>query len=65
MVNYYPLTPNNHKLPGPEPEPEEEQESPDPILVDFVVNSHEERGGKTIAVKASVRIPLNALVSRN
>jgi hypothetical protein len=59
MVNYNVLRANNWKLPVPEPEPEEDQEG-QPVVVDFVYNTHEDRNGKTIALKISFQLPLKS-----
>jgi hypothetical protein len=56
MVDYYPL-PKNHKQPQIELEGGEEHEVADPIVVDLVYNTYEERNGKTIAVTLSLRLP--------
>jgi hypothetical protein len=37
----------------------EEQEVQQPVVVNLVYNRHEERNGKTIAIKVSLRLPLN------
>jgi hypothetical protein len=59
-MDYHPLPPNGWKLPDTEPEPEEEQAAPEPVVVDLVYNAYEERNGKTIALKISLRLPLNS-----
>jgi hypothetical protein len=58
MVDYLPLRPNNHKL--PKPEPVEEQDGQEPVVVDVLYNAYEERNGKTIALKVSLRLPLQS-----
>jgi hypothetical protein len=60
MVDYHPLRSNNWKLPEPDPEPEEEPEAQQPVVVDVVYNTYEERNGKTIAIKVSLRLPQHA-----
>jgi hypothetical protein len=56
MRDYLPLH-SNHNL--PDPEPEEDQEAQQPIVVDFVYNTHEIEGkSKTIAIKVSLQLPL-------
>ena len=56
MVDYLPFRSTNNTL--QEPEPEEEQAGQQPVVVDFVYNTHEERNGKTIAIKVSLQLPL-------
>jgi hypothetical protein len=56
MVDYFPLRSNSHKL--PEPEPEEDQEIQEPVVVDFVYNTHEDGKGKTVALKLLLQLPL-------
>jgi hypothetical protein len=59
MVDYVPLRPNNWKLPAAEAALDEyEQAVPEPVVVDVVYNAHEERNGKTIAIKVSFRLPI-------
>jgi hypothetical protein len=58
MVDYLPLRPNNHKL--TKPEPVEEQDGQEPVVVDVLYNAYEERNGKTIALKVSLRLPLQS-----
>jgi hypothetical protein len=55
MVDYHLIRSTNHKLPAPEQE--EEQAAPEPVVVDFVYNTYEERNGKTIALTVSFRLP--------
>ena len=57
MVDYFKLPANHNLL---KPAPEEDQAAPDPIVVDVVFNTHEERNGKTIALKISFRLPLKS-----
>jgi hypothetical protein len=57
MVDFFKL-PATHNL--PEVEPAEEQEEQQPVVVDFVFNTFEERNGKTIALKISFRLPLKS-----
>jgi hypothetical protein len=59
MVDYELLRTNNWKLQKPEQEPEEDQEE-QPVVVDFVYNNHEERNGRTVAIKILLQLPLNA-----
>jgi hypothetical protein len=59
MVDYYPLS-CNHKHPEPDPESAEEQEGQAPVVVDVVWNAYEERNGKTIALKVTLRLPLKS-----
>jgi hypothetical protein len=59
-MDYHPLRSNGWKLPEPDPEPEEEQEGQEPLVVDLVYNAYEERNGKTIALKLSIRLPQHA-----
>jgi hypothetical protein len=56
MRDYLPLH-TNHKLQEPE---EEDQEGQQPVVVDVVFNAYEERNGKTIALKLSLRLPLKS-----
>ena len=56
-MDHYPLRSNNWKLPEPEPEPEEDHEG-QPVVVDLVYNTYEERNGKTIALKVSIQLPI-------
>ena len=60
MIDYFPLRSNSHTLPELDPEPEEDQEAQQPVVVDFVYNTHEERNGKTIVLKVSFRLPLKS-----
>jgi hypothetical protein len=58
VVDYFPLRSNSHTL--PDTEHEEAQEAQQPVVVDFVFNTHEERNGKTIALKISFRLPMKS-----
>ncbi len=60
MVDYWPIRSNNHKHLGSEPEPEADQEGQEPVVVDVVYNTHEAQNGKTIAIKVSIQLPLQA-----
>ena len=55
-MDYYPLRSTNHKLPAPDPE--EEPAELESVVVDVVYNTYEERNGKTIALKVSLRLPV-------
>ena len=57
-MDYQPIRANGWKLPAPDPELEEDQEG-QPVVVDVVYNIHEERNGKTIALKVSLQLPLH------
>jgi hypothetical protein len=56
VVDYFPLRSNSHRL--PDTEHEEAQEAQQPVVVDFVFNTHEAQNGKTIAIKVSLQLPL-------
>jgi hypothetical protein len=56
MVDHYPLTSNNHKLPDPDPEVEEE--TAQDATVDVVLNVYKEkRDAHSIALRISFRLP--------
>jgi hypothetical protein len=57
MVDYFPLR-YNTKQPEPAAEEGEEEEVREPVVVDLVYNAYEERNGKTIALKVSLRLPM-------
>jgi hypothetical protein len=58
MRDYLPLQ-SNHNL--PDLEPEEDQEEQQPVVVDFVYNTHEDGKGRTIALKLSLQLPVKSL----
>jgi len=60
MVDYEVIRANNSKMSEPEPEPDEDQEGQQPVVVDLVYNTYEERNSKTIALKISLQLPLKA-----
>ena len=58
MVDYFPLRSNSHRL--SDTEHEEAQEAQQPVVVDVVYTTYEERNGKTIALKISFRLPMKS-----